>query len=364
VLRRASVSTHAASTGDEHLAGAQDVLRSPGQSLDSATRAFFEPRFGHDFGRVRVHADAGAADAARAVNARAYTAGRDIVFGAGEYAPQATQGRRLLAHELAHVVQQGSLSVDPATLRLGGEGDPAEVEAERAADAIDAPTGPPHRAGPLSPLSHPVVQRTVRPESVSCRQNGLTNPDLTGPEAVATIEAADADAIALAQQAEASLAQELAAARAGTAVDAALDTILQEELGLSLANPAQFGLVQQQIDRIHRVRETLESGYLGYVCRGGATAPTNLVGCTPLACGDNFAFSCPGNRLVVLCQAFWDTPDEQGATLLHEPFHIWFHMARHAPNALRRADASCFESFALRVSGRAAPASCVDHTAG
>jgi outer membrane protein OmpA-like peptidoglycan-associated protein len=85
-----------------------DVLRSPGQPLDSAMRAFFEPRFGHDFGHVRVHTDAPAAASATAVNAVAYTAaGSQIVFGAGAYAPATARGRDLIAHELAHVVQQG-----------------------------------------------------------------------------------------------------------------------------------------------------------------------------------------------------------------------------------------------------------------
>jgi hypothetical protein len=83
-----------------------DVLRSPGQSLDGDTRAFMEPRLGHDFSRVRVHTDARAAESARAMDARAYTVGQDIVFGAGRYAPGTSQGRRLMAHELTHVVQQ------------------------------------------------------------------------------------------------------------------------------------------------------------------------------------------------------------------------------------------------------------------
>jgi hypothetical protein len=84
----------------------KEVLRSPGQPLDSATRAFFERRFGHSFSAVRVHTDAKAAESARAVNARSYTVGRDIVFEAGQYAPTTREGRRLLAHELTHVVQQ------------------------------------------------------------------------------------------------------------------------------------------------------------------------------------------------------------------------------------------------------------------
>jgi hypothetical protein len=78
-----------------------------GAPLSKEVRTYFEPRFGHDFSGVRVHADGEAANAASAVRARAYTIGRDIVFGAGEYAPATMEGKRLLAHELAHVVQQG-----------------------------------------------------------------------------------------------------------------------------------------------------------------------------------------------------------------------------------------------------------------
>jgi len=65
-----------------------------------------ESRFGHDLSRVRVHTNARAVDSARAVNAQAYTVGRDVVFGAGEYAPRAHTGKSLLAHELTHVVKQ------------------------------------------------------------------------------------------------------------------------------------------------------------------------------------------------------------------------------------------------------------------
>ena len=84
-----------------------EVLRSPGQPLDAATRGFMEPRFGHDFGRVRIHTDAKAAESARVIQAYAYTSGENMVFGAGQYAPTTPWGKSLLAHELAHVVQQG-----------------------------------------------------------------------------------------------------------------------------------------------------------------------------------------------------------------------------------------------------------------
>ena len=78
----------------------------PGRALDPTTRAEMENGFGQDFGHVRVHTDARAAESARSVNALAYTSGRDVVFGAAQYAPQSADGRRLLAHELTHVVQQ------------------------------------------------------------------------------------------------------------------------------------------------------------------------------------------------------------------------------------------------------------------
>ena len=83
-------------------------LRRSGQPLPESIRAFFEPRFGYDFSQVRVHTDTQAAKSARAVNARAYTVGWNIVFGTGRYSPETAGGRELLAHELAHVIQQGA----------------------------------------------------------------------------------------------------------------------------------------------------------------------------------------------------------------------------------------------------------------
>ena len=117
-----------------------EAFQSSGQPLDAATRAFMEPRFAHDFSSVRVHADGKAAAAASSMGARAFTLNPHIVFGAGEYAPHTRSGRRLLAHELTHVVQ-------PATrlrtkLTTGQRGDHDEQEADRNAVAIggDAPS--------------------------------------------------------------------------------------------------------------------------------------------------------------------------------------------------------------------------------
>jgi ribosomal protein S15P/S13E len=87
-----------------------NVLRSAGQPLDPASRAYFEPRFGHDFSGVRVHTDGRAAESAVSIGASAYTAGSNIAFAEGRYSPATSPGRRLLAHELTHVVQQRALS--------------------------------------------------------------------------------------------------------------------------------------------------------------------------------------------------------------------------------------------------------------
>ncbi|MFA5083026.1 MAG: DUF4157 domain-containing protein, partial [Hydrogenophilaceae bacterium] len=87
-------------------AGVGQVLGQPGRPLEPSVRRDMEQRFGHDFSQVRLHRGSAAERSAEAVNARAYTVGQDIVFGAGEYAPTSGEGRKLLAHELAHTVQQ------------------------------------------------------------------------------------------------------------------------------------------------------------------------------------------------------------------------------------------------------------------
>jgi hypothetical protein len=89
------------------------LLGSPGQRLDDGAKGYFEARFRYDFSQVRVHNDKKAAASAEALSARAYTAGNHVVFGTGQYAPETSEGRRLLAHELTHVVQQGLGNASP-----------------------------------------------------------------------------------------------------------------------------------------------------------------------------------------------------------------------------------------------------------
>ncbi len=115
-----------------------DVLNSPGHPLDAQTRAIFELRFGHDFSRVSVHTDAKAAESAQSVNALAYTVGNNVVFGAGQYAPETMAGQRLLAHELTHTVQQNGAMSKSMPVTLGATNDTSEKEASQAAQAISS----------------------------------------------------------------------------------------------------------------------------------------------------------------------------------------------------------------------------------
>jgi outer membrane protein OmpA-like peptidoglycan-associated protein len=101
-------------------------LRGGGQPLPETVRTFFEPRFGQDFSDVRIHTGSSAARTAQAVSARAYTMGRDIVFAGGHYQPSGVEGKRLLAHELTHVVQQSAAGL---------------YQVQRQAILADAPAG-------------------------------------------------------------------------------------------------------------------------------------------------------------------------------------------------------------------------------
>lgn len=124
-----------------------EVLNSPGRLLDRETRAFFERRFEHDFSRVRVHLDANATESARAMHAIAYTVGNDLVFGTGHYAPQTRAGQKLLAHELAHSIQQAELPIDNRLVQR--QSYPAPAGPYTGYKSV--PTqGPPPQAGPVT----------------------------------------------------------------------------------------------------------------------------------------------------------------------------------------------------------------------
>jgi hypothetical protein len=137
-----------------------EVLNSPGEPLDIGTRALMEPRFGHDFSKVRIHTDGKAAESAKAVDALAYTVGQNIVFGAGQYAPGTSAGKGLLAHELVHTLQQSNQKSFQNKLDVGKHDDVFEREADKIASRVLDSQLPMQK---ISPVNHMVglVQRAA-----------------------------------------------------------------------------------------------------------------------------------------------------------------------------------------------------------
>jgi hypothetical protein len=143
----------------------QRALVAPAQPLDGEVRASMERSLGHDFSGVRVHRDGLAAAAAAAIGARAYTVGRDVVFGAGQYAPGTIAGRALLAHELAHTRQQPARRDAEDDLRLGAREDAHERNAgEWAHASLRAPAGG-GAPSAVVPMGGQLVQRQSLSES-------------------------------------------------------------------------------------------------------------------------------------------------------------------------------------------------------
>src|SRR5438552_5314797 len=139
--KTAGNATVSAALEEQEPAPVKDVVGSGGGTpLDRETRGFMESRLGADFSDVRVHTDARASESAQSVQAHAYTVGSDVVFQSGKYAPESDSGKRMLAHELTHVVQQRSGPVDgtPAGggIRISNPADRFEQAAESSADRV------------------------------------------------------------------------------------------------------------------------------------------------------------------------------------------------------------------------------------
>jgi outer membrane protein OmpA-like peptidoglycan-associated protein len=152
-----------------------EVLRSPGRPLDSATRAYMEPRFGHDFSQVRVHTDQKAAQSASAVNALAYTVGQDIVFNKGQYAPLTGSRQRLIGHELTHVIQQdtASAAIQPKLI-VGPPNGPAEAQAEQMAETLVSSAA---NIAQNIPQTAQSVQRACMPAAIGQPEGCIIPPD-------------------------------------------------------------------------------------------------------------------------------------------------------------------------------------------
>jgi hypothetical protein len=168
-LQRMSLDAAHAGDGDFAPPIVQDVLRPPAVSLDHQTRAFMEPHFGYDFSRVRIHADAGAGRAADVVQAQAFTVGGDIVFGSGKFAPSTPGGRKLLAHELTHVVQQSGAPAAATELRTSRLSEPGRLQRQpktgkQASKTETCPPMEPHEREEAAKAQLQLVERIPQQE--------------------------------------------------------------------------------------------------------------------------------------------------------------------------------------------------------
>ncbi|HEY1938455.1 MAG TPA: DUF4157 domain-containing protein [Candidatus Angelobacter sp.] len=175
-----------------------DVLRSPGQPLDSATRAFFEPRFNYDFSRVRIHSDGRAAKSARSVGAMAYTVAPHIAFGENHYEPGSDTGKRLLAHELTHIVQNspGKLRRSAVTEEGPATEDLTQGEQPDAPVVASAVPASPVSAAPRSPRTATVpAPESCPPPKMGCTPDtspvGAVSNEFIFPQDSALLDASE-----------------------------------------------------------------------------------------------------------------------------------------------------------------------------
>ena len=303
---------------------ASALVPGPGALLSHEVRAFFEPRFQRDFGDVRVHADRNAATAAQSLDALAYTSGRDIVFGEGQYAPGTTAGRRLLAHELTHVVQQTGTAP-----RSGGAGDSPH---------LSAPSG----AAP--------VQRLVRRSLLNGCGAGQ-NP-FAADRRASTLLTNAIDRIDTAQAERAADAADPDVVAIGNAMRTAFRLDPATDDNWNLPAP-RFGLPLVR-RRLEAARDYIDSVVFTFnCCPVGGVCPATCGTCT----ATEEAFVCAGEAsTITLCPTFFTRgANQRGRTLAHEVMHITFGFIRDWDQP-DRTNAHCYAQFTALANDFNSPA--------
>ena len=289
-----------------------DSVRSGGKPLPEASRRFFEPRFGADFSRVRIHDNDSAAASAESLHARAFTLGNEIVFGAGQFDPATRQGQSLIAHELAHVVQQ---SRDP------------------------------HIAGQ--------VQRKVVDDDyhVTCRN--------TRPNAVDDLRAIERDAIRLGKITAARIQihlilHPLTAIGGDTPLLHHFRDVLWRRFHLDYN---QLQVRAQWLPLLAR-RFELVAGWIErlnhrYVCGPEGEEPPGDCRTQP---GRANAWTASGLNQTQLCESFWGrSPADMAGTILHEWFHLGFEWLGDCEQGRNVNNTVCYDMFARELDGTATP---------
>jgi hypothetical protein len=281
ISRRAVSTTTATLEGSDEIANEiKDIRSSGGSSLDPDTKKFMEPRFGYDFGNIRIHADEKSARSANSIKALAYTVGNNIVFGEGQYQPNTLNGRRLLAHELIHVIQQAS-----------------------SRDSM--------------------LQRTVDPnivdDSKCCLSSGgeeLCEIGQYNPFLREFLQKAHYWATRMAHSAHGTLDWQLF--YVGTSsyekedeVNMKIRELLMEHFKLDIEDPShheRIGIIER---RYRKTAELLESGKLMYSCDN--------------RCPGDYARVFQGQNHIFICEKFHNAGStERALSLLHECLHILY----------------------------------------
>jgi hypothetical protein len=325
VRRAVDGPTQTASAGGAETAAA--AVASGGAPLSADSRAYFEPRFGRDLSDVRIHADAAAAHAAQAIDARAYTLGNHIAFAPGEHAPSGREGAHLLAHELAHVVQQES-GLTRAIRR-----------APTATSRCPANT----HGSPADPMAA-ITEADARAQLMALGSShllfveALTRDDATlgGPSAVS--------AAYLRRFGHPPAASR---GRFRNRFDSRLHATENEAIR------AEMLFLSRRFETLH----TFIAGPIRYRCPG--TSVFTLPGCAAGRCGaDEIGSSCPGGRQIAACPLFWTDPtmtnaDQRGANIIHEAVHMRLRFRPHGTATVegRGRNPECYAAFVADVYG-------------
>lgn len=334
-----------------------DVLRSPGQPLDASTRAFMEPRLGHDFSKVRVHNDAQAAKSALAVQAQAYTVGRHVVLGA-RLDSFTSAGRAVLAHELAHVVQQQNVPDGTMPSQVSHPSDSGESNAEQLSRAALAG----HHQEKAVSESAPIVARQVLPRQVHC----TAGSDGAPADPVAGLSTIVADAVQMASdvadllRAAAELTKQ-GSEPVGTTVDQAFNDRFGEPVEVAGGFMNRItGTVRPTFDaalseemflvarRLDMIANQLERGLPHFIC----LSDTRTWGGRTADCAFD-AQTFPNFNGIFICPGFWQDPPATATLLIHETAHmIWervFHGAVGSGGRFRHAE--CYATFVAQIFG-------------
>jgi hypothetical protein len=281
----------------EKSSGVQQALGSAGQALEKSTREQMEPKFGHDFSRVRVHTDTAAASSARSLNAQAYTVGEHVVFAAGRYAPETQAGQSLIAHELTHVVQQQN----GFRAETGAAADQAEQEALTNEQLI-------HWGGTLTFSAHPA--RIARKDETTTTAKVPTGPPDCTPKQGEKIQEAARTAI---QWLDKSITKVRAFIEHPTD-KSNKDTSQALERHFNSTDPA---IAQRVLKRVEMIRHDIDSArqdpQLETECHDKSGDPT---------CDTADAHVPADRSKLIFCETFFDEDSEERAeTVVHEMAH-------------------------------------------